>query len=148
MNNKSIAMHCSRCNTISYICQNCDIRKKSDEDKFKFKRECHGCEHKNTSCQECTQKRKTILCKIRHKFYYIYFINIICLTMLVFSFVLGVTGNGNFVFDNSDSLPATVNNVEDVVETNTEKLEETLTKNNEIDEDNKEKQTLQTNNEK
>ncbi len=103
INNKSIAMHCSRCKTTSYICQNCDVRNGIEENNFKFKKECFGCEHKNTSCQECQEKGKTIFCKMRHKFYYIYFINVVCVIVMVISLVMGITGHGNFSFNDNNS---------------------------------------------
>ena len=103
INNKSIAMHCSKCKTTSYICKNCDVRNGIDDNSFRFKKECFGCEHKNTSCQECEKKRKTIFCKMRHKFYYIYFINVVCVIVMGISFFMGITGCGNFSFDEHNS---------------------------------------------
>lgn len=106
INNKSIAMHCAKCKTVSSICKECDIRTKQPKNRFEFKKDCHGCEHKNTSCLECTKKHKGILCKLWNKFNYIFIINILCIFFLIFSFVLGVTGHSNFVFERE------INNVE------------------------------------
>lgn len=125
INNKSIAMHCSRCKTTSYICQNCDVRNGVEENKFKFKKECFGCEHKNTSCQECQEKRKTIFCKMRHKFYYIYFINVVCIIMMVISLFMGFTGHGNFSFN--DNIGSVISNAEDFSNENSSNKEESNT---------------------
>ena len=92
-------MHCPKCKTISYICQNCDVRKNSRDNEFRHKKECYACEHKNTSCQECNEKQKTLICKMRNKFFYIYFINVICIIMMLISLFIGITGHGNFLFE-------------------------------------------------
>ncbi len=124
INNKSIAMHCSRCKTTSYICQNCDVRNGTEENAFKFKKECFGCEHKNTSCQECQEKRKTIFCKMRHKFYYIYFINIVCVIVMVISLFMGITGHGNFSFNDNNSNNSVVSDTVDSSNENSHNEEE------------------------
>lgn len=98
MNNKSIAMHCSKCKTFSSACTTCDISKGYTDITFEYKKDCFGCEHKNTSCRECKQTKIKFICKWFHKFLYITIINIVCIVSLAISVVLGVTGKGDFSF--------------------------------------------------
>ena len=36
---------------------------------------------------------------MRNKFFYIYFINVICIIMMLISLFIGITGHGNFLFE-------------------------------------------------
>lgn len=100
LNNKSLAMHCSKC-TAEYnkICNTCDVGKKQ-QNKFQYTIECHGCEHRNVSCGECERGEHwwSVFCKLRNKFYYIYLINIICIIFLVTSTIMGLCGTPDFIF--------------------------------------------------
>lgn len=104
LNNKSLAMHCSKC-TAEYnkICNTCDVGRKQ-KDKFQYTIDCHGCEHRNVSCGECEKGKHwwSIFCKLRNKFYYIYLINIICVAFFVTSTVMGICGTTDFIFKHNN----------------------------------------------
>lgn len=100
LNNKSLAMHCSKCTEkYSEICNMCSVKQKQ-KGEFQYTIDCHGCEHRNVSCAECDSGTHwwSVFCKLRNKFYYIYLINIVCIVFLVSSTIMGICGTTDFIF--------------------------------------------------
>lgn len=121
LNNKSIAMHCSKCQTRSTVCATCDPPSKENPRAY-GKKKCHECVHKTPSCSECETKTlfnrmyvgeenkywfSQTLCKMWHKFFYVSIINIMTIILLLVSIVgmclgIGVKGSPSNTLPNAN----------------------------------------------